>query len=109
MESLATARAGGQASQFSCGGHAFSALWLRPSNLDDTSLWRAYGATHHRAGQTHRRFEGLARDVQAAASRVATSLLAGGGRAEGDRVSGIHASGFRPAPRLPESESHVQP
>src|SRR5213075_793054 len=90
MESPATARAGGQAWQFGCGAHALFALWLRPSNLDDTSLWRAYGATHHRAGQTHRRCEGLARDVQAAASRFANSLLAGGGRVEGDRVSGVH-------------------
>src|SRR5215472_19305996 len=40
------------------------------------SLWRAYGATHYRAGQTYRQCEGMARHVQGTASRFGNSHLA---------------------------------
>ena len=57
----------------------------------------------------HRQCPGMARHVQGAASRSANSHLARCGRGEGHRIPRLHASGFRPASRLPQPESHVQP
>src|SRR6516225_3818904 len=76
----------GQEWQFGCGGRAFFALQSQrrhlpkggrvPEAIKNKSLWRAYGATHCRAGQTYRQCEGMARHVQGTASRFGNSHLA---------------------------------